>query len=390
MNPVRNSLHRGAATAIALVCLLLPIALCGQAKPAPDVLVFTNGDQLTGKLVRAAGSSVVFKSDMAGEITVSLNIVKELHSGTQFVALRKADKGKVAEAGTGLVQVSGGNVMVGPNGGATAATIAPKDLGYLIDKATYDKQVAHKAGALDGWNGSVTAGVTIVRSTDNSTTVTGAASFVRAIPTVPYLPKRNRTVIDFSESYGKLTTPVLPPTTPATPPSVAKTNIFHADSERDEYFSSRFYALADVSFDHNYSQGLQLQQVYGAGAGWTPLQDAKQELNLKGDVHYEIQRFIVTPGVPPSPTLNLFGSTFAESYRRTLPRKLVFTQSANYLPAWNNLQAYSANVTGTLAMPLFKRLSASVTTTDNYLNNPAAYSLKNSYQFVTGLTYTLP
>ena len=40
-------------------------------KPTPDVLVFTNGDQLTGTLERGVGNSVVFKSDMAGEITVA-------------------------------------------------------------------------------------------------------------------------------------------------------------------------------------------------------------------------------------------------------------------------------------------------------------------------------
>ena len=31
------------------------------AKPAPDVIVFTNGDQLTGALERGVGNSVVFK-----------------------------------------------------------------------------------------------------------------------------------------------------------------------------------------------------------------------------------------------------------------------------------------------------------------------------------------
>ena len=58
-------------------------------KPPPDVIVFTNGDQLTGTLERATGSSVVFKSDMAGEITVSLDKVKELHSSGSFAVLRK-------------------------------------------------------------------------------------------------------------------------------------------------------------------------------------------------------------------------------------------------------------------------------------------------------------
>ena len=354
--------------------------LRAQDKPSPDVLVFTNGDQLTGKLERAVGPTVVFKSDILGELTFPIEKVKEIRSGTQFVGLTKDLKKHDA---VGLVHIEGPSVVITrvPDG-MVEATIPSKTLGYLIDKPAFDKEVAHKAGPLTGWNGSATAGVTIVRSTDNSTTVTGGMNLVRAIPTVPYFPKRNRTSFDLTESYGKLTTPVIPPTGASA--SIAKTNIFHADTERDEYVSARFYVLAEASFDHNYSQGLQLQQVYGFGTGWTPVQTAKQQLDLKGDVHYEKESFQVAGS-----NLNLFGSTFSENYRRTLPRKLVFTETATYLPAWNQLYAYSANVTGALAMPVFKRLSASVSMTDNYLNNPAPYYLKNSYQFVTGLTYTL-
>src|SRR5271170_4896585 len=60
-----------------------------ELKPAPDVIVFTNGDQLTGTLVRGVGSSVVFRSDMAGEVTVPLDKVRELHSTGSFAVLRK-------------------------------------------------------------------------------------------------------------------------------------------------------------------------------------------------------------------------------------------------------------------------------------------------------------
>ena len=61
-------------------------------KPAPDVLIFNNGDQLTGKLQRATGGSVVFKSDMAGEVTVSLDKIKELRSDGGFAVLLKQEK----------------------------------------------------------------------------------------------------------------------------------------------------------------------------------------------------------------------------------------------------------------------------------------------------------
>src|SRR5260370_1207432 len=59
------------------------------AKPSPDVLIFTNGDQLTGTLVHGVSDSIVFKSEMAGEITVPLSEVKELRSSSKFAVLRK-------------------------------------------------------------------------------------------------------------------------------------------------------------------------------------------------------------------------------------------------------------------------------------------------------------
>ena len=45
-----------------------------------EVLIFKNGDQLTGKLLNSTGTEVKFESDMAGEVTVALSKIKELKS----------------------------------------------------------------------------------------------------------------------------------------------------------------------------------------------------------------------------------------------------------------------------------------------------------------------
>src|SRR5258707_15368569 len=67
-------------------------AQSAAGKPATDVIVFTNGDQLTGTLERATGDSFVFKSDVVGEITVTADKIKELHTGGKFVALKNGEK----------------------------------------------------------------------------------------------------------------------------------------------------------------------------------------------------------------------------------------------------------------------------------------------------------
>ena len=354
------------------------------AKPSPDVIVFTNGDQLSGTLERGVGDTIVFKSDMAGEISVKLDKVKELRSTGSFALLRKdvpVTRRSVEQPGT--VIFADGNVTVA-NPEGVPEVVPMKQMGYLIDQTTYDRELERRPSPWFGWNGSVTGGATLVRSTSNVNTYTAGISLHRAIPSVPFLPARNRTTLNLQETYGKQTTPIIPQTVPATPDEIVKTSIFHADAERDQYFTTQFYALAQATFDHNFAQGLDLQEVYGGGIGWTPIKTPRQQLDVKADVHYEKQVFQTATG-----DQNLIGSTFSEAYRRTLPRKLIFTESANALPAWNNLSAYSANASAALAMPLFKRLSMQFTTTDNFLNDPAPGFRKNSFQFVTGVTYNL-
>ncbi|MGA7158745.1 MAG: DUF481 domain-containing protein [Acidobacteriaceae bacterium] len=366
------------------------------AKPAPaktpDVLVFANGDRLTGKLESVTAGNVVFDSDMAGKLTISIDKIKQLSSGGEFALLRKGVPIGKAPVPEGSVQVADGDLKLTPPSGQSPAVVPAKEVDYLIDRETYHKQMDHEVGFLSGWGGTVTGGANIERSTTTGTTLNAGISLVRAIPSVPWLLPRNRTIVNVDESYGKLSTPNIPPTSPPTA-AVVITSIFHADAERDEYFSPRLYALANATFDHNFGQGLQFQQVYGGGIGYTAIKDAKQELDLKGEMDYEKQQYVSTTvnnvtTTPPS--VNIIGSTIFEGYKRTLPRKMLFTQTLDVLPAWNNFKAYSANFTAALAVPVFKRLSASVSVADNFLNDPAVYYKKNSFQFITGVTYVLP
>src|SRR5215472_16264918 len=59
-------------------------------KPQPDVIVFTNGDQLTGKFVQAIGDTVSFHSDIVGDITIEWSKVKELHTNQKIAVLEKS------------------------------------------------------------------------------------------------------------------------------------------------------------------------------------------------------------------------------------------------------------------------------------------------------------
>ena len=373
---------------LAISCLIAGMATVtaahaqAQAKPEPDVIVFTNGDQLTGTLERETGDSVVFKSDSAGEITVAISKIKELKSNGKFVVLQKGEVVTRTSKTPGAIHYVDDAVQV--SGPAGSQTVPGKNVAYVIDGATYNKEVTYDPTPLEGWDGAISGGVTIIRSTDYGENFTFGLGLIRAIPTVSFLPPRTRSTINALETYGKLTSPVIPQTHPPSPAAVTKTSIFHADAQHDKYFNSKLYGLAETSFDHNFAQGLDLQQIYGGGIGYTIINTPVQQLDVKADVHYERQNFFA-----PTASENLIGSTFGEEYRRVMPRKIVFSEKASFIPAWNNSDAYSAIFGAGLIMPTYKRLSLSLNMLDNYLNNPPAGYDKNSFQFITGVSYAL-
>ena len=193
---------------------VVPLAFSQAAPPAPppaaplkppaDVLVFANGDQLTGQLERVVAGNFVFASDMAGELTIPVDKVKELRSGAQFALLRKGMPVKVrVPVPEGSVALSGGSFMVRPDtpAGVTVAagseiSVPAKEVGYLIAKPEFDKEIAGKHSIFQGWNGQVSGGATLVRSTTAATTLTAGLNLIRAIPFVAWLAPRNRTTVN--------------------------------------------------------------------------------------------------------------------------------------------------------------------------------------------------
>jgi hypothetical protein len=380
------ALHAQAAPA-APACAPLQ-AQSALAAPGTDVIVFANGDQLTGKLLREAAGCVIFHSDVAGDITVTWDKIKTVKTAQQFAVIEQGQhvsrKTPEAEVAHGNIQVEDDHVKVTSPGGSTSKDIPTKNAQYVIDQDTYNKELRGRPSLLSGWVGGLTFGAALVEATQNSRNFTGSAGLVRAIPSVTWLDPRYRTIFDFSAAYGSVTQPGQ---------TTLKSNILHVDIEHDWFVSPRFYFLVDAAFDHNYAQGLSLQQLYGGGVGYTLIKDPKQELDLKADVHFERQQYFVTPNIIPIPPLtpskNLVGADFGDTYMLKLPHGLVFNQGATITPSFNNTNAYSAIATAGLLFPVYKRLGFTMGTLDDFLNDPAAGSKKNSFQFTAGVTYTL-
>ena len=357
--------------------LLYPQAPGGAAKPQSDVLIFTDGEKLIGQLKSAKGDSVVFKSDMAGEVTVAWSKIQELRTSRPFAVIGKNAKLRrhmdVSQVPQGNVAMTDQKIAVQAAAGAPR-TVPVADAGFVVGQPEFEKAMNREAGFFQDWGGAVTAGVSVVQATQEARTFTGGIALARNEPTESWLNPSNRTLFDFSAAYGKVSQPRLPD---------IKTAIYHGDAEEDRYFSPRLFGFGQAAFDHNYSQGLDLQQMYGGGLGWTTYKTEAAEIDLKAAISYIHQSFSA------GSNQSLVGSTFAEIYTRKFQHGILLNEQVSTTPAWNNTSAYFATGSVGLTLPVHKRLSMALTSADTFLNDPPPGFRKNSFQFTAGLTYAL-
>ncbi|HZS56340.1 MAG TPA: DUF481 domain-containing protein [Bryobacteraceae bacterium] len=348
----------------------------GSPAADPDVLILTDGEKLIGQMESATDASLVFKSNLIGEVTMEWAKVQELHSSQAFAAIPKNLKPLKKEntaVGHGTLDATNHQLAIKSAQGAPQ-TMPVGDIGNIVPEAEYQKAF-RRSSLIKGWKGGLTAGLSLTEATQNNHTYTAAASFVRSVPAEDWLNLRRRTIFDYTQAYGKLTQPGTP---------TVKTSLYHIGLEQDWYLSPRVFAFAQAIFDHNFSQGLDLQQTYGGGLGFVVFKTAAQELDFKGSVDYVEQRFALS-----SQNKNLISSIFGETYLHTFAHGIQFNEQGAFTPAWNDTSAYSAFGNATLTFPVYHHFGLTLGALDNFLNDPPPGFKKNSFEFTAGATYSL-
>ncbi|MHB1285153.1 MAG: DUF481 domain-containing protein [Leptospirales bacterium] len=356
-----------------------------RAAPAPsspkirmDVLQFTNGDRITGQLERMRKKKVFFKTEEVGELKIPWEKILRLQTSGKFAVILIGKKIRYGHhdlvVPQGRIDVTGPNLTVYTLTGPEVYPV--KRIAFLVDEKTYRKNVDHIPGVLDGWKGSVTGGASLVESTQTVSTYNSGISLSRGVPSVPWMLPDSRSLLGFTSTYGSISQPNSAP---------LETNIFHGNLEQDKYLSTNSYLLGQGIFDHNSTQGLTLQQIYGLGGGYTFMKREKQELDVTMILSYTKQQF--TGSVPGK---NLIGATIANNFFHKFANKILLTEISSITPQFNSPKSYSANFTVGVDMPIYKKLAFSIQVIDSYLNDPSPGFNSNSLQINTGLTYTLP
>jgi len=358
-----------------------------------DTLTLSDGERLIGKMVKVQAGALTFHSDILGDVTVPLAKVKTLHAG-QFAVIEKdqhvTPKTARQQVPVGTIAVESDTVHVSPPN-AEERDFPAKNVNTLVDAASFNKELDDNRSFFHGWTGPVTLGASLTESTNTTQTSTGSVALVRAVPTSDWLPPASKTLLNLSGTYGLARDALIAADgVIIQPASVTKTDILHGGAEYDKYVSLKFFALVDASADHNFGSGLQLQQAYGGGLGWSAINNPKSSLDLKGAMQFEQQQFYNgASGRFGTPTDNLASAALTESFKRNLAHNIKFNEYVTLTPTFNIAQAYSAVANANLIFPAYKRINFTLSSTDNYLGDPPAGYQRNTFQLTAGISYVV-
>ena len=385
---------RGRSVTTLVLCTLVLLWAGRAHAQTTDTITFNDGEQLAGKLISVLGGTVIFHSEILGNVTVPLEKVKTLNSAHPFAAVEKNQrvtrKTATEQIPVGSVALKNNSVSVSPPH-AEEKSFPASQIASLVDAATFHREIQSESDLLYGWAGSITLGASLVDATNSAQTYTGSVALIRSIPTIAWLPPASKTTLNLSGTYGLAKNPeIVSNGNIFQAASTSKTNILHGDAEWDKYLSPVIFGLVNASADHNFGNGLQLQQAYGAGLGWSIIKQPKENFDIKATLLYQQQQFYngLESGLG-TPSVNLIGADFNESWSRTFAHNVKFNEYITLTPTFNVIRAYSAVGNANFVFPVYKKLNFTLSSTDNYLGDPPEGFRRNSFQFTAGITYVV-
>jgi hypothetical protein len=364
-----------------VAALTMTVSAQTPAKPDPDVLEFSDGERLIGHLVSASGGSLTFHSDAAGDVKVDWAKVKSLKTSDKFAV---AEKGIVldkhadpAQTPQGTVSLNDQKLSVDPGTGAAPTVIPVAEATNVIPQPHFLN--AFKTPRLDqDWHGSAGFGVDLIEATQKSRNITANVSLQRVVSDEDWISPRYKTLFNLNFADGQLSQPSTPTIT---------TDLVHADLEHDIFLTKKLFIDLSADFLHSASQGMKLQQTYGGGLGYVLLRSERQELDLRGSIVYVRQQFEESGTSPLLASKSLIAAAVGETYTRNLKGGIAFHEGLTFIPAFNDTSAYTGNAYANFAIPVKKRLAITIGGIDSYINEPPLGFKKNSFEFVTQLTY---
>jgi Protein of unknown function, DUF481 len=369
---------------ISMAWLYIPAR--AQDKPAQvdhDIIVFTNGDMLTGRVAGATSASVAFSNHAVGLLTVSWVDLRQITLTHQAIVSSTGSTGEPTsfDAPTFAVSHSGAEVILtlartDTAPGTVITGLASLKIPALSPGTTPPAVSSATVSSTPHWLISKFAvNTALLEATQKQQTYGAELDLLRSWNAQADGWPHQRTLVELIPNYNDTRKN-------AKIGSATVTQEYEGTAQHLLFVSSsNFYVTLLADEYRNNSLGLSFQQSYGGGVG-----TIFHNVELNADL-----RFIGQHYYAPYHSTSLVGSEFSERYKiplNFLRTGASITETGIVMPVFNASKSWQTKGVVELTIPLTKTISFTTNAGDYYVENtPDAYH-KNYFKNSAGIQYT--
>jgi putative salt-induced outer membrane protein YdiY len=334
-----------------LLFLILPLTLFA------DQVTLSNGDRLTGQIVKSDGKTLTLKTDFAGTVEIEWKAVKDLQSEKPVFVQSSHTK----QAYSGTVSVEGDNVIVKPATGESA-TVAKSDVTALRspeEQTAYEK--LQHPGLLQGWNGGANLGFALTSGNSDTRSLSVAFNATRT-------GLRDKLTLYESSVYS--TNDLSVPSTTA--------NLIQGGARYDHDFDGILFVFGATDFMSDALQALNLRSVFSGGLGYHVIKRDTTTLDFLTGANYTRENY-----VPFS--RNTAGLTLGEDLMHKMKHATVINEALTFFPDLTNTGEYRMTFNLGTTTKINKWFGWQNTFSDIYVTNPPLGAKTNDVLFSTGV-----
>jgi putative salt-induced outer membrane protein len=346
---------------------VLTIIIIGALCPCAfaDQIIMTNGDRLTGAIVKLDDASLTIKSEFAGEVKIQWRSIETISSDQPLHVTLKDDQVIIGTLTTteGKIEIQtreAGKVMVSKE----AILLIRSEKEHAAYIAELER--LRNPGLGDLWSGSLDAGLSATRGNADTLTVGVGAQAAR-------ITSRDKISVYFASLFAKNDT---------TGESVTTANALRGGTRYDFNLSDDLFAFGLTDLEYDKFQNLDLRFVLAGGLGFHAKKTERTRLDLFGGGAFNQEYYSTEPTRRSGEVL------LGEEFAYKLSNITSLTERLVAFPSLSEGGEFRVAFDTTAVTRLSRLLSWQVTLSDRYISNPIPGVKKNDLLLTTGIRLT--
>jgi len=321
-----------------------------------DQVVLTNGDVITGSIVKKDGDKLTIKSEFLGEVSMPWKAVKSLKSDQDLTVVMPG-----GEAVLGKVAATEGTLRVVSAAASKSAPMA--EVSAIRNSAEQHawERLDHP-GLLQLWSGAFDLGLAVARGNAHTSSFTNAFNATRAT-------RKDKIAVHFTQIYAAARANGLNSTT---------ANAVRGGWAYNRDVTPRLFLSTLNDYEHDAFQGLDLRFVAGGGVGLNAIKTERTNLTIGGGGDYSRENF------SGHPARNSGEANFGDDLAWKFAKNSALTQSFHLFPNLTYTGEYRVNFDLGVVTAINKWLGWHVSASDRLLSDPPVGRQRNDLLLSTG------